>query len=345
MSDSEELEREVVRRSGVAAKYALTDQVIYRGLASTIFQAVERGTLLQVGVKVLMKHKFDSEAERKNAIAEVEIHSSLPPHANVVRLLASEDTPDAILLVTPYTPHGDLWELIKYGQTYCEKEVRNCAGQIFDALRHIHAVCGLVHGDIKPQNFLLYRVHKRHCVQICDFGLAERPCHPEGMIQFHGIRGTSGWFAPEMLDRCDYSGLMDLFAVGLILFRMLGGYAPFEPPSRFGDGAEFDDRCWCHISSACRHFVGKLLALEPSLRGTSVEACEHEWLTCPEILEPTEEQLAIVATCGPPPCRDVCFWPAGSIPEPHLRNSYADLQSLVANADMDIDEDASSMRS
>jgi len=342
MSDSDKAEQEVVRRSGVATKYALTDEVIYRGLASTIFLAVERGTLLQVGVKVLMKHKFDSAEERRNAIAEVEIHSSIPPHANVVRLLASEDTPDAILLVTPYTPHGDLWELIKYGQTYCEREVRNCAGQIFDALRHIHGVCGLVHGDIKPHNFLLLRVNKRYCVQLCDFGLAERPDSPQGQILFHGIRGTSGWFAPEMLDRCDYSAALDLFGCGLILFRMLGGYAPFDPPSRFGDGPEFDDRCWCHVGSECRHFVAKLLSLDPGQRGSSMEACEHEWLTGPPPAEPTPEQLAIVSTCGPPPCCDVCFWPAGFIPEPHLRNSYADLQSLCAGA-MDVDDDMGSM--
>jgi len=332
----------VVCRSGVASKYAITEKVIYRGLASTIFLAVERGTLLQVGVKVLMKHKFDSEEERRNAIAEVEIHSAIPAHSNVVPLLASEDTPEAILLVTPYTPHGDLWELIKYGQTYCEKEVRHCAGQIFDAFRHIHAACGLVHGDIKPQNFLLYRVSKKFGVQLCDFGLAERPDNPQGQILFHGIRGTSGWFAPEMLDRCDYSAAMDLFGVGLILFRMLGGYAPFDPPSRFGDGLEFDDRCWCHVGSACRQFVGKLLSLDPCQRGTSVEACEHEWICGPDPAEPTPEQLAIVSTAGPPPCRDVCFWPAGSVPEPHLRNSYADLHSLVSAA-MEVDSDDSDM--
>lgn len=326
-NDFEQAESEVVKRSSLSSKYLLTGRVIYRGLASTIFLALERGSFLQVGVKVMMKARLDAN-EFKMALTEVAIHSSLQHHRNIVRAMDSEHTDDAILLVTPYTPHGDLWSLIQYSQTYCEREVRNCAGQMMASLRHVHDL-GIVHGDVKPQNFLLYQVDKRYCVQLCDFGLAERANPVSGMIAFHGVKGTSGWFAPEMLDHREYSAVMDLFACGLIFYRMLGGYAAFDPPSKFNEFVEFDDCCWCHITSPCKDFIQKLLRIEPCARGTSSSALEHEWLSGAPPPEPSKAQLEALAVFGPPPNTDVKFWPAGFTPDGQRCVSYGDLRSLV----------------
>mmetsp|Transcript_119979 Transcript_119979/g.373670 ORF Transcript_119979/g.373670 Transcript_119979/m.373670 type:complete len:344 (-) Transcript_119979:12-1043(-) len=331
-------------RGTLAQSYALTQQVIYRGLASAIFLAVERGSLLQVGVKVIMKAGLDTEQELAQALSEMKLHAAIPPHPNIIRLLAAEETPKAIILVTPYTPHGDLWQLICFGKTYCETEVRNCAGQIFAALGHLHAACGLIHGDIKPQNFLLFQVDGRHSVQLCDMGLAERPDHPGGTVAFHGLRGTSGWFSPEMLANQDYGQAIDLFSVGLILFRMLGGYAPFDPPSRFTEPAEFDDRYWCHVTPACRRLLAQLLCFEPAERRTAPDVCRHEWFAEPTLAEPTEEQLAALRRFGPPPDTTTLFWPPVKVPGQERSRSYANLQDLVVEMEdgmeaMDIDGD------
>mmetsp|Transcript_50338 Transcript_50338/g.146020 ORF Transcript_50338/g.146020 Transcript_50338/m.146020 type:complete len:342 (+) Transcript_50338:111-1136(+) len=340
MESPRDREVQEARVSNLSEKYAFTEQVIYRGLASTIFLAVERGTLLQVGVKVLMKDKLDSPQELAQALSEMKLHSAIPPHPNVTRLLAAEETPTAVLLVTPYTPHGDLWELTRFGMTYCEAQVRNCAGQMFSALRHIHVRANLIHGDIKPQNFLLYRVDGRHSIQLCDFGLAEHPDRPDGMVTFRGLRGTSGWFSPEMLAERDYGQAIDVFACGLILFRMLGGYPPFDPPSRFREPVEFDDRYWCHASPACRQLLAQLLSFEPSERRAASEICEHEWLAGDAPAEPTPEQLARLRRHGPPPDSETLFWPPVKVPGQEQSQSYANLQDLVMSMeeDMDVDE-------
>lgn len=331
-------EQEVILASQqVSLNYCLTDKLIYRGLASTIFLAVENGEALQVGIKVLMKQNFDSEQERKSALAEVAIHSALPPHPNVIRLLAAEETADALLLVTPYTPHGDLWDLVRYGDTYCEKEVRNCTAQMLFAVRHLHALCGLIHADIKPHNFLLFRHFKQHCVQLCDFGLAERPEDASGMVRFNMVRGTSGWFSPEMLWHRDYSFPIDLFGVGLIMFRMLGGYMPFDPPSRFEEVVDYDERCWCHVSGLCKSLISRLLSLDPAVRGSASEVCEHEWIRGPEPPPPRPEQLEALTQFGPPPKFDIRFWPAGQVPEPHRCNSFANLPVRMDSESFDGD--------
>jgi len=334
-ADSGRSEQEAVQCSDVIAKrFSLTEQVVYRGLASTIFHGLDRGSFLQVAVKVLMKRSFDSDGEYRNALAEVELHAAIPANPNIIRLLASEETADAILLVTPYTPHGDLWNLTSFGQTYCEAEVRLCAAQMLAALRHLHSVCGVVHCDVKPHNFLLFRSQGRYSVQLIDFGLAEMP-GASGVVVWHGVRGTSGWYAPEMLAHEDYSFTVDLFGIGLIIFRMLGGYHPFDPPSAFRRGADFDERCWCHVGPLCRQFIGKLLSIAPVERGTSAEACAHAWASGPPPPDPTAEQLKLLSTYGPPPSTDVKFWPPGEVPEPHLCNSYLNLAELAGMAGKD----------
>jgi len=311
-----EAEREAVLKSGIVAKrFMLGDRVIAGNFASTVLLASARSDAAPAAVKVLMKSNFASEQERKSAMMEVAIHSAMLPHANVLGLLAAEETPDAILLVTPFMADGDLWSLMQYGQTFLEVQVRNCMAQMLAAAAHVHDVCGLIHADIKPQNFLLARKDGRFAIQLCDFGFSERP-GPEGYVAFYVVRGTSGWLAPEMLRHSDYSFSLDLFPLGLIAFRMLGGYAPFDPPSRFQPKVDYDDRCWCHIGDVCRDFISKLLCLEPSGRGTAAEASEHPWIQGPEPEPPTQQQLDALAAYGPPPDSTAVFWPAESVPKP-----------------------------
>mmetsp|Transcript_78064 Transcript_78064/g.181070 ORF Transcript_78064/g.181070 Transcript_78064/m.181070 type:complete len:345 (+) Transcript_78064:79-1113(+) len=330
--------REVDEAQGgrLGQRFVLTKQVIYRGLASSIFLGVERGTLLQVGVKVILKNRLDSEQELAQALAEVKIHSAIPPSAHVIRLLGAEETPNAILIVTPYTPSGDLWELIRFGKTYCEAEVRNCAGQMMSALSHIHGVCHLIHGDIKPHNFLLFMVDGRFSLQLCDFGLAEHPDRSDGTVTFHGLRGTSGWFSPEMLDHRDYTQAVDLFACGLILFRMLGGYPPFDPPSQLSHPVEFDERYWCHISEPCRQFLSQLLALDPADRSTASESRFHDWLTH-SVVAPSPEQVRAARKYGPAPDTSVLFWPTTVTPVKERHHSYANLEDLKGEVDLDME--------
>lgn len=319
-------ESQAIRDSSLAGRFALTGTVVYRGLASSVFLGIERDTGLQVVIKVLLKAGWIGEEERRNAVDEIQIHSDMPPHRNVVHLLATEETAAAMLLVMPYTPHGDLWTLIRFSHTYCEQEVQHCASQMLAALRHVHSV-GIVHTDVKPHNFLLFRAVGKYSVQLCDFGLATR-IEKEGTLPNHGIRGTSGWYSPEMLAGKDYGQPLDLFGVGLVLFRMLGGYEPFMPCSQFQEPVEFDDSCWCHIGELCRDLISRLLLLDPQKRITAAEACEHPWISGPPPPLPTADQLAAIAEAGPPPREDIHFWTPDDVPAHGRQNSFVDVEEV-----------------
>jgi len=334
-----ELQRAAVESSDIAEKFSLTGRVISGNFASTILVAADRtDESREVVVKVLMKSELGSELERRCALEEAAVHFTVLPHPNCVRLLAAEESPEAIMLVTPLMPDGDLWGLMQYGQTFGEAQVKNCAGQMLSALRHLHDVCRLIHADIKPQNFLLSKAEGRLTLQLCDFGFAERP-GPDGLVPFYMVRGTSGWLSPEMLHHEDYGFGIDLFGVGLILFRMLGGYAPFDPPSKFQATVEYDERCWCHVAEPCKEFVSKLLSLDPRDRGTAAEACGHAWVEGPAPEHPTEEQLAVVASCGPLPDFSIEFWPADKVPDAKVDHWDADMSSTAVRSHSGFSDD------
>jgi serine/threonine protein kinase len=62
-------------------------------------------------------------------------------------------------------------------------------------------------------------------VKIVDFGLAS-PNDGSGML--NSFVGTPGYLAPEMLLRQPYHGhVVDLFTLGIILFNLYTGVAPF----------------------------------------------------------------------------------------------------------------------
>mmetsp|Transcript_48557 Transcript_48557/g.89449 ORF Transcript_48557/g.89449 Transcript_48557/m.89449 type:complete len:331 (-) Transcript_48557:68-1060(-) len=304
-----------IKESKVLSKnYSMTTEVIYTGLASTILVGCMKSSCKRVAIKVVWKNSLTTDEELLDAATELAIHKQIPPHPNVVQLLACEETSSAFMLVTPYSVDLDLWQLVRFGKIYLESEVRNCAGQMLAGFKHIHDECGLLHGDIKPHNFLLFMVDGQFVVQLCDFGLALFLDKNSGLVPHKGLRGTSGWFAPELLSGEDYGVAVDVFGIGLIIFRMLAGYAPFEPPSNFSMPAEFDERYWSHISTSAQDWLTSALEINATKRGTVQSLSQHPWQV-QAIAEPTAEQLAAMSRYGAAPDRSVRFWPVDSVPD------------------------------
>src|SRR5690606_7713347 len=81
----------------------------------------------------------------------------------------------------------------------------------------------IVHRDIKPSNVFLARSAGGVLVKILDFGLARVVKAPE--IEAGPIAGTPAFVAPERLEREPYDRAVDVYAVGVLLYELLG-YGP-----------------------------------------------------------------------------------------------------------------------
>jgi DNA-binding response OmpR family regulator len=101
--------------------------------------------------------------------------------------------------------------------------------QLALALGALHAQ-GIVHRDLKPSNVL---VDAKGHVKLIDFGLA-KPAQDTGLTAANILMGTPGYIAPELIagrGRADIRS--DLYALGVIGYRLVAGKKPFVGDSAF----------------------------------------------------------------------------------------------------------------
>ena len=106
------------------------------------------------------------------------------------------------------------------------------AVQIAEAIEAAHA-SGILHCDIKPENIM---VTEQGLVKVLDFGLARMMASQEGTNETVSLTGaafagTPGYMAPEVLRENEPTEQADIFALGVVLYEMAGGAAPFKGKS------------------------------------------------------------------------------------------------------------------
>jgi eukaryotic-like serine/threonine-protein kinase len=165
--------------------------------------------------------------------------------------------------------------------------------QILAALAHAHAR-GIVHGDLKPSNVLVQELDGQPPrVRILDFGLAwlKQDPHDERLdgtkaLEFapHAGAGTPGYMAPEQIqhEMHHVCGATDLYALGCILYRQLGGRAPFKGESEqllrkhaFEKPPEL--RPVVALPEGTTEFVTRMLAKRPWDRWEFAAEARAEW--------------------------------------------------------------------
>lgn len=105
--------------------------------------------------------------------------------------------------------------------------LRVCA-EVASALADAHAR-GLVHRDIKPTNVML----TPKGAKVLDFGIAAAAGDSE--IDFEGrLLGTPAYLAPERLEAGEVLPACDVYALGLLLHRVLTGRLPWPAEAQSG---------------------------------------------------------------------------------------------------------------
>jgi serine/threonine protein kinase/TPR repeat protein len=89
----------------------------------------------------------------------------------------------------------------------------------------------LVHRDIKPSNLMLVREDEELVVKVIDFGLAKssrgEDSTGEITLSAAGFVGTPHFASPEQLEELDLDVRSDIYSLGVTLWYMLTGEAPF----------------------------------------------------------------------------------------------------------------------
>jgi serine/threonine-protein kinase len=96
------------------------------------------------------------------------------------------------------------------------------AQEIAEALNYAHQQ-GVIHRDIKPGNIL---VTPEGHIKIADFGVAR--LNESEMTLPGQVMGSPAYMSPEQLRGDQVDARSDLFSLGVLLYRILTGYRPFQ---------------------------------------------------------------------------------------------------------------------
>ena len=202
----------------------IIEEEIGRGSFATVYKGFNRTTGLNVAVKVINKDKLNKKLIL-NLDTEIYLLRNCC-HENVVRLLDAKKTENHIYLIMEYCAGGDFSKWFRRRKIISEADAKFYLGQVAKGLFFMHER-GLLHRDLKPQNFLMTEWGKsRCCLKIGDFGFAK---HLSGAADLAAtVCGSPLYMAPEILMWERYDAKADLWSIGVILYEMLWGRPPFR---------------------------------------------------------------------------------------------------------------------
>lgn len=171
------------------------------------------------------------------------------------------------------------------GGGYSEALVAQYMRQMVSATLHCHEH-GVVHRDIKLENFVFERAGDDAALKLIDFGLSVRVASGD---RLRDQVGTVAFMAPEQLgaDKGGYGAAVDVWALGVCTYELLAG--PFRRPYNTGRSVPTSHSAQLRIiqragapkplvspvSPAAASFLDGALALQPGSRPSAEELLRH----------------------------------------------------------------------
>ena len=148
-------------------------------------------------------------------------------HPNVCAIYDFGETADGLIFLAMEFIEGEpLTDLLERKGALSLPEATTIFLQTADALQAAHEL-GIVHRDLKPDNIMLTKA----TVKVVDFGIAKAIGGDESgqkVTKTGLVIGTPEFMSPEQLSGDKLDGRSDLYALALVLYRMLTGKLPFE---------------------------------------------------------------------------------------------------------------------
>jgi serine/threonine-protein kinase len=198
--------------------------------------AVYRGTHLMLGrtvaIKLIKPELVTSQAIVDRFLREARAASQLS-HPNIVAVHDLGQTDDRTLYIAMELVDGrSLKELIKSEGPLSPERVVRLAKDICSALSLAHKN-GVIHRDLKPQNVMICTgTDGLEMAKLLDFGIAKTFEPDEPALTATGmVLGTPQYMSPEQAQGQTVDARTDLYALGIILYEMIGGHVPFRDTS------------------------------------------------------------------------------------------------------------------
>src|SRR5262245_3008174 len=206
-------------------KYKILDK-IGRGGMGTVYRAIDETLHRDVAIKVLNAELNDPEvAKRFRAEAITVARLSHPGIATIYELFEHEGE---WLMVMEFVRGETLESMVtRMGPLSAQRAAELCM-QTLAALAHAHSM-GVVHRDLKPANVM---ITENGAVKVMDFGIA-RVSGSEHLTNAGFMMGTPAYMAPEQVRGGEVDARADLYAMGVVFYRLTTSKLPFKGDTAF----------------------------------------------------------------------------------------------------------------
>jgi serine/threonine-protein kinase len=219
----------VLVKGQALGRYRIISMVGAGGMGE-VYAARDSALGRKVALKVLPPLAADDRDRLRRFRQEARAASALS-HAHIAHIYELGEADGRPFIAMEYVEGETLRERLSKGRPTV-REALDFSIQIASALVVAHGA-GIVHRDIKPENVIIRR---DGLAKVLDFGLAKMTgpqAFDRGSPKQHNtepglVMGTVNYMSPEQARGLEVDARTDIWSLGVVLYEMLAGRAPFE---------------------------------------------------------------------------------------------------------------------
>ena len=296
--------------SSFADLYKVTGETLGEGSYGKVETCVNIYTGLEYAVKIIEKRP--GFYCRSKVLKEIEIYHLCRGQQNIIQLIEFFEESERFCLVFEKMLGGPLLDHIQARICFTEAEASSIISDLAQAIMFLH-MRGIAHRDIKPDNILCVSANSPCPVKLCDFDLCSEASIDISTPTLLTPVGSVEYMAPEVVDTflnddydddddesiC-YNKKCDLWSLGVIMYILLCGYAPFSGNCGSDCGWDHGESCtdcqerlfssikegrlvfpdlhWAAISPQAKDLIGRLLVKNSRDRLDASQVLSHPWI-------------------------------------------------------------------
>lgn len=212
---------ELTTGSTFAGRYQIIEE-LGKGGMGRVYKVNDTEIKEKIALKLLKPEIASDEKTIERFRNEIKLARKIA-HKNVGRMFDLGKAEGTYFITMEYVPGQDLKGLIRQTGKLAIETTISIAKQVCEGLSEAHKL-GTVHRDLKPGNIM---IDKEGNARIMDFGIA-RSLKEKGITGVGVMIGTPEYMSPEQVEGKEVDQRSDIYAVGVILFKMTTGRLPFE---------------------------------------------------------------------------------------------------------------------
>lgn len=291
--------------------YKLTGECLGEGSYGKVETCINIYTGLEYAVKIIEKRP--GFYNRSKVLKEIEIYHLCKGQQNIIQLIEYFEESERFCLVFEKINGGPLLNHIQSRIYFTEAEASSIIHDLGNAIKYLHNK-GIAHRDIKPDNVLCVNSNSPCPVKLCDFDLCSKASIDISTPTLLTPVGSVEYMAPEVVDTfllddyddddddmaLSYNKKCDLWSLGIIMYILLCGYAPFSGHCGSDCGWDQGESCldcqerlfsnikegevifpqqhWSTISGQAKDLIQHLLVKDSTKRLDADQLLSHPWI-------------------------------------------------------------------